>query len=129
MNSETMAAALAELRGQALAAIEGGSPLPSPVPAAYVVLYDGGDRARWERLAGGSQRLYGSLRAVCVARTPSGVRATRNGVRRALTDHTLPGLSGPLAETDCGPILPSGVEGDERMSSTLVYSTHADRKD
>lgn len=63
------------------------------------------------------------LRAVCVARTASGLRDLVADVRQALTGRRLHPDHTPLREQVASPVLDGGPAGDRRLSMTLTYTS------
>lgn len=99
-----------------------GDPTRTP-PGLYVALYGDSGLAVPHRAGTVPHWQTAGLRAVCVARTTSGLRDLLADVRQALTGRRLDPTHTPLVEQVAGPTLDGGPDGDRRHSVTLTYTS------
>ena len=89
----------------------------------YVAVWDDSGLRRPDVYAGVARNNRVTFTAMCVARTPEGLRALVHAVTDTLTGHRLEGrTSSPLIEQYAGPSLSGGPTGDKRLTKTLTYT-------
>ena len=97
---------------------------PTATPAGpYVAVWDDTGLRRPDNYGGVADSNRITFTAMCVARTPEGLRALVQAVTDTLTGLRLAGrASSPLTEQYAAPTLSGGPRGDVRLTKTLTYT-------
>lgn len=97
---------------------------PGTTPAGpYVAVWDDTGLRRPDNYSGAARNNRITFTAMCVARTPEGLRALVQAATDTLTGLRLAGrTSSPLTEPYAAPTLSGGPRGDVRLTKTLTYT-------
>ena len=109
------------LQAAGITAFDGEPPATPDGP--YVAVWDDTGLRRPDNYGGVATHTRVTFTAMCVARTPEGLRALVQAVTDTLTGLRLAGRgSSPLTEQHAAPALSGGPRGDVRLTKTLTYT-------
>ena len=99
----------------------------APDGVGYVIFYSTPGVVSPNRYAATHTRLVWAFYVIAVGYSPDQCRGMTRRVRDALTGARLHPRLAPVRETQAGPMLPDGPDGDRRYSQTIHYSLWTER--